>query len=241
VLEQGAARAALAARQWPRACAELAAAVAALAGKAAAVDPLARFGIDRAAPVAVATAAACDAALAEIVARDGWQCLGDPLAMRATLAALQAGGFRLGICTGRGREELFPALQSTGLLAAFDDDAIVDVDRVLAAAATAGPECQPKPSPFPLLAAAVGVDAAVAMLRGNHLPLPRRVVYVGDGRADLETATAARRAGLPVQYAQIVSPAADAETIAVARSRSWCLGVFVSLAEFAASLPAAAR
>jgi phosphoglycolate phosphatase-like HAD superfamily hydrolase len=240
LLQQGAARAALAAGQWPRACAELAAAVAALP-RIDALDPLARFGLDRTSPAAVATAATCDAALAEIVARDGWQCLGDPLAMRATLDALRADGCRLGICTGRSREELFPALQATGLLAAFADDAIVDVDRVAAAAATAGPECQPKPSPFPLLAAALGVDAAVALLRGERRPLPRRVVYVGDGRADVETAIAARRAGLPVQYAQIVSPATDGDTIAIARRQSWCLGVFASLAEFAAQLPAVAR
>jgi len=240
LLQQGAARAALAAGQWSRACAELAAAMQALP-RVDAADPLARFGLDRAAPATGATVTACDAALVEIIARDGWQCLGDTLAMRATLDALQASGFRLGICTGRGRQELFPALQATGLLTAFADDAIIDVDRVAAAAATAPAECQPKPSPFPLLAAALGVDAAVALLRGERRPRPGRVVYVGDGRADVETAIAARRAGLPVQYAQIVSPASDADTIAAARSQSWCLGVFPSLAEFAATLPAVVR
>jgi phosphoglycolate phosphatase-like HAD superfamily hydrolase len=227
------------------ACAELAAAVTALAGPATAMptamDPLRQFGLDRDDAAVQATAAACDAALDQIIARDGWRCLGDLPPMRATLDALRGNGFRLGICTGRGSEDLFAALRATGLQAVFDDAAIVDVDRVAAAAASAGAECRPKPHPFPLLAAAVGIDAAVALLRGERRPLPARVVYVGDGRADLATAAAVRRAGLPVQYAQIVSPASDPDTLAAARAMPWCLGVFDSLHELAASLLAVPR
>jgi phosphoglycolate phosphatase-like HAD superfamily hydrolase len=62
------------------------------------------------------------------------------------------------------------------------------------------------------------------------------VIYAGDGRADLETADAARRAGLPVQYAQIVSPASDPDTLAAADSTAWCLGVFASLHDLATFL-----
>jgi phosphoglycolate phosphatase-like HAD superfamily hydrolase len=241
VIQRGAAAAALRKQRWPAACAELAAAVSALAGPAAAADPLGRFGLHRDDPRTIDTAAACEAALIEVVARDGWRCLGEPSAMRATLAALRGAGHRLGICSGRGRDDLFAALRATGLQAAFDADAIIDVDRIADAAAVAGTECRPKPHAFPLLAAALGVDDALAMLRGQQRPVPARVIYAGDGRADVETAAAARCAGLPVQYAHLVSPASDADTMAAAAAAPWCLGVFASLPELAASLLAVPR
>lgn len=211
----------------------------ALRGEPLAADPLARFGLMRDAAYD-SIAERCEQELSRCVARSGWPTLGPAAAMRTTLAALRAAGWQLGVCTGRGAEDLDAALQQNGLVDAIAGGPRCDADLVDEARQRFGVWCTGKPGPFPLLAAVLGAPAAAAVLRLDARDgWPAGVVYVGDSRADFAMAQAVQALGFPLRYAHVASPATDAGTLAALASDASVFGVFPSLAAFAAQLQAA--
>lgn len=110
------------------------------------------------------------------------RCMTDPVVMRGALRSLRAGGYSLGVGTGRPRAEAEQALRSLELWPLFDGGRIVTIDEVRQEEVRSGaPEgTLAKPNPFTFQAAVQGVA-------------PKRVLVVGDSPADF---LAARAAGL---------------------------------------------
>lgn len=116
-----------------------------------------------------------------------------PSRIAGALDVLRAGGWSLGIATGRTRDELLPTLRRFGLLSRFAEESIVTHDEVALAetvlAADGKTAHLSKPHPFPFLRALFPGQPAVRLLAGVHPPLAQ-VVIVGDTAADMAAAKA---------------------------------------------------
>ena len=131
----------------------------------------------------------------------GMKELEEPLlpleAIKETLEALKRGGFRLGIGTGRPKDEILPPLARWGLKDYFEPELCVTYDEVLEAQEEVKVDYPlAKPHPFVFLKAAFGTrfsnqelcDAKVKREDASHC------LVVGDAASDM---FAAKAAGFP--------------------------------------------
>ncbi len=117
--------------------------------------------------------------------------------LRETLSALRKEGFRLGIGTGRPREEILYPLQKWGLEKYFVPEYIATYDEVLEAEKELSPsEPLAKPHPFVFQKAAFGTQYTNRQLYEGAVPqdLAKRCLVVGDAPSDL---FAAKAGGFP--------------------------------------------
>ena len=114
--------------------------------------------------------------------------LREPDAIAATLCELRHAGWRLGIATGRTREELIPTLMRFELLRYFEDEAVVTHDEVAAAEAELGGTAHlSKPNPFPFSAGTLS-PCPGARIALRLQAAPGGTVIVGDTVADIAAA-----------------------------------------------------
>lgn len=117
--------------------------------------------------------------------------------IQATLSALKTAGFRLGIGTGRPREEIIFPLTMWNLMGYFRPECIVTYDEVLAAEETLGRKNKlAKPHPFVFQKAAFGSSYSDGEIVNGTMSkdLASRCLVVGDAPSDF---LAARMGGFP--------------------------------------------
>lgn len=114
--------------------------------------------------------------------------------IRKTLKGLQDVGVKLGIGTGRPKDEIMYPLESWDLMQYFDPDMIVTYDHVREAEDALKPEQTiSKPHPFVFLKAAFGADCSDGeLLSQDFSKAAKRVAVVGDAPSDLMAAKAAK-------------------------------------------------
>ncbi len=123
--------------------------------------------------------------------------------LQRALFCLREAGYRLGIATGRPRNEAFPPLEANGLLGIFDPDRLVTYTEIEAAQQATGRSHLGKPHPFSILRA-IHLEASVEHLLDEPPSDGLRALMVGDSPSD---AQAAKAAGIPCLG--ILSGAAD--------------------------------
>ncbi len=115
--------------------------------------------------------------------------------IRATLEALQARGYTLGIASGRVFQEAEKPLEHEGLLAYFDKQHMGTYDMVTRAEKIVRPQgittMLGKPHPFHFQAAADWETALQNALKQSFGPLPTPFIAVGDSTSDILSGRAA--------------------------------------------------
>lgn len=217
----------LQAQELDDAAEELARAARALQVETTSRDPLASFGVDR-----QDDSYGCVVATFQRVLGDEatWpfprQALREPESKtRAVFDALRKAGYRLGICTGRPRDEIERPLATFGLRDCFVEGGMTNADDVAEAERRTGESALGKPHPFSLILAVAGADAARAALRGLPVASQATGLFVGDSWSDYLTACAAREVGLRVRYLHVRSGVTTAAQEATIDANPIALGV----------------
>lgn len=119
----------------------------------------------------------------------------DILDIKSTLADLKSRGIKLGIGTGRPRDEIMYPIVSWGLETYFEPDMIVTYDEVIAAEKALNTEIPlAKPNPFVFLKAALGDKYTDDVLVAEDFAdsTLNRIGVVGDAPSDIIAAKAAK-------------------------------------------------
>lgn len=116
----------------------------------------------------------------------------DPHVLMHTLSQLESGGWKLGIATGRPRNEIIPTLERFGLLRHFTPEAVTTNDEIEQAekylSASGHTIYLSKPNPFPFLRSLFPSAPVVELAFPSFLPLRNKIVVVGDTVGDMSAA-----------------------------------------------------
>lgn len=204
-------------------------------------DPLAGFGIDRAGE---RFAAAVDC-YQRIMTREcdiTWHFERSRLRAsledtRGALDVCRKLGYELWVCTGRVGPEIVGPIESLGLADDLAAERVISHDQVERAESLTGMSSLAKPHWFAPLCAAVGFDAAVAVLRGERPPNTAGVMaYVGDGLADFRAVAACNSVGFDMHYIHMRSGITSAAEESAVATHPATRAVIDSLAELPAVL-----
>ena len=207
-------------------------------------DPLAGFGIDRYGEHFADVQGAFQRALLA-GSKAGGTTEASPLrggaeAIRRAFDELTACGFELAVCTGRVASELLTPMKACGLTPFFAADRLISGDYVTQA--EIGLKTRPlgKPHWFPLVCAAAGEAIAREAVKTGRVQwnVPMRMVYVGDGLADFQSAYGARSVGLPIDYIHVRSGVTDSEAERSILDASFTLAIVDELSEVPSTLRA---